>query len=229
MDIVNNNRALLFELNGVPLYLTDSMFATWIVSAVLIVFAVIVRIKLRKFKKVPSGFQNAVEALVELVGNLTKSVLGEKLEFLGAYFFGVFVFIIAANYSGIFGLRPPTTDLATNLSLALGTFFLIHYHGIRMRKLDYVKDYFSPFFLFLPFNILGQLGKPVSLSFRLFGNILGGFIILEVMYSMLPVVARFFLPAIGHVFFDLFGGFLQAFVFTMLSMTFVQVMAEKPE
>ena len=225
MSIINDNIALLFEINGVPLYLTQSMLATWIIGAVLITFAIIVRIKLKRFKKVPSGFQNVIEALVELVGNLTKSVLGEKLEFLGAYFFGVFIFILTANYSGLFFMRPPTAYLATNIPLALGTFFLIHYHGARIRKLDYVKDYFSPFFLFLPFNILGQFSKPISLSFRLFGNILGGYIILEVMYSMMPIALRFFLPVVAHVFFDLFGGFLQAFVFIMLSMTFVQVMA----
>jgi F-type H+-transporting ATPase subunit a len=210
------------------------MLGTLIVSAILVVFAVIVRVKLKNFKEVPeTGFQNAVEAMVDIFGNFAKGALGEKLEFLGSYFFGVFAFILVSNYSGLIGqaffisgyMKPPTSDLATTLPLALTTFVLIHFFGIKYRKGAYFKEYLSPFFIFLPFNILGQFAKPISLAFRLFGNLLGGIIILEIMYNMLPVVVRFVLPDIAHGFFDVFVGALQAFVFTMLSMTFITVMS----
>lgn len=220
----------LFEWNGTAVYITETMRTTWVISAVLIALAIIVRIKLKKFKEVPSGFQNAIEALVEMLSNFTKTALGEKLEFLGAYFFGVFVFIIVANYSGLFpGVRAPTADLATTMPLAIMSFVLIHFCGIRMRKGKYFKEYLSPFFLFLPLNILSELARPLSLGLRIFGNILGGLIIMEIMYSMLPMAARFILPNIGHAMFDLFAGFLQAFVFTMLSMTFIRVKASESD
>jgi F-type H+-transporting ATPase subunit a len=227
IDIANKNLARLFEVNGTAVHLTESMVATWIVMAILIIFAVIVRIKIKKFTEVPTGkFQNAVEALVEMLSSFTKNALGEKLEFLGAYFFGAFVFIILSNYIGLIpGVRSPTTDLATTAPLAVSTFILIHFNGMRFRKGKYFKEYLSPFPVFLPLNILGECARPLSLALRLFGNILGGLIIIELMYGMMPIAAQFLTPIIAHGFFDLFAGFLQAFVFTMLSMTFIRVKA----
>ena len=231
MDIANNNLARLFEFNGMGIYFTESMRSTLIIAVALIIFAIIVRIKLRGFKEIPEGkFQNIVETLVDMLSNFTKGALGEKLEPLGAYFFGVFVFIIVANYSGLIpGFRPPTTDLAVTAPLALSTFVLIHFHGMRLQKGKYFKEYLSPFPLFLPLNILAELARPLSLGLRLFGNILGGLIIINLMYGMMPFVARFFTPIVAHGMFDLFAGFLQAFVFTMLSMTFIRVKSDKTE
>ena len=148
IDIINRNLIFFFELGGVDVHITESMLATWVVAAILIVFALIVRVKLKNFKEVPSGFQNVVETLVEMISNFTKNALGEKLEFLGPYFFGVFVFILTANYIGMIPfaghfLRPPTTDVATTLALGLMTFALIHYHGIKSRGGEYFKQYFK--------------------------------------------------------------------------------------
>jgi F-type H+-transporting ATPase subunit a len=137
------------------------------------------------------------------------------------------VFLLTANYIGLFpGLRPPTSDISTNLPLGITTFILIHSVGIKFQKWQYAKGLLSPFPIFLPFNIMGHLAKPISLSFRLFGNIVGGVIIIHLMYTMMPVFAIFFLPVVAHGFFDLFAGALQAFVFTMLSMSFIAQMAE---
>jgi F-type H+-transporting ATPase subunit a len=93
--------------------------------------------------------------------------------------------------------------------------------GIKTQGKKYFKGYLHPNPIFLPINLIGEFAKPLSLSFRLFGNILGGLIILQLMYSMLPLAFRFVLPNIGHIYFDLFAGALQAFVFTMLSLTFI--------
>ena len=191
--------------------------------AVLIGLAVFVRIKLKSFKAVPAGFQNMVEIAVDMMNNLVKSTMGGKMQFLGGYFFAVFAFIIVSNYSGMFGLRPPTSDIATTLPLGLSTFVLIHYAGIKTQPKKYFKEYLKPIFLFLPFNILGELSKPISLSFRLFGNVLGGLILMQIIYSMLPPVLTYILPDVLHAWFDIFVGALQAFVFTMLSLTFINL------
>ncbi|MCL2099262.1 MAG: F0F1 ATP synthase subunit A [Oscillospiraceae bacterium] len=224
INIANKNIARLFEINGIEVYLTESLVATWAVMGFLIVFAVIVRIKLKNFKDVPSGFQNVIETAVEALVNFTKNTLGEKLKFMDGYFFTVFVFILAANYSGLTGfLRPPTSDLATTAALAITTFIIIHIVGIVCQRGAYFKAYLSPFFLFLPMNIMGELAKPMSLAFRLFGNVLGGLLIMELFYGMTPLFVQFAIPSALHVYFDLFSGALQAFVFTILSMTFIQL------
>lgn len=221
MDFSNKNLWLLFEWNGEKFYATQTLLSTWIVMAALIVFAVIVRIKLRSFKSVPRGFQNVVETMVETMSNFARSTMGDNMEDYGGYFFSIFAFILVSNYSSLLGLRPPTADLATTAALALSTFVLVHFTGIRVKKGKYFKEYFSPNPIFFPINLMGELSKPISLAFRLFGNLLGGVIIMGLVYEMLPVVLRFVLPSVLHAYFDIFVGALQAFVFTVLSMSFV--------
>lgn len=221
MDFTNKNLWLLFEWNGEKFYVTQSILSTWIVMAVLIIFAVIVRIRLRSFKSVPRGFQNVVEALVETMSGFAKSTMGDKLESFGGYFFSIFAFILLSNYVGMIGLRPPTSDLATTAALALTTFVLIHFTGVRMQRGKYFKEYFSPNPIFFPINLVGEISKPISLAFRLFGNLLGGVIIMGLVYELLPLALRFVLPGVLHAYFDVFVGALQAFIFTVLSMTFI--------
>jgi len=190
---------------------------------VLIILAIVVRVRLKSFKDIPSGFQNVIEVMVETMANLVKSTTGGNLDFLGGYFFSIFAFILVSNYSGLVGLRPPTSDLATTIPIALTTFILIHVLGIRAQKGKYFKEYLFPHPVFLPINIIGELARPVSLSFRLFGNILGGVIIINFMYDMMPRALQFIVPNIAHAWFDMFAGALQAFVFTVLSMTFINL------
>lgn len=223
---MNKNLLFLFEWNGEPIYLTQTLLTTWIVMGALILFAVIVRVRLLSFKNVPRGFQNLVEIMVESMDNLAASTMGERLEGYGGYFFSVFAFILVSNYSGLIGLRPPTADLATTAALALSTFVIIHFTGIRVRRGKYFKDYFSPNPIFFPINLVGELSKPISLAFRLFGNLLGGVIIMGLVYQMLPFVLRFVLPGVLHAYFDVFVGALQAFIFTVLSMTFISQKVE---
>ena len=227
MSIVNKNLWALFEYNGGTFYVTQTLLSTWIVMAVLIVFALIVRLRLPYFKSVPGRFQNVIETLVETMSNFAKSTMGEGAGDFGGYFFAVFAFIIISNYSALIGLRPPTADLSTTAALALSTFALTHITGIRIAKGKYFKEYFSPNFIFFPINLVGEIAKPISLSFRLFGNMLGGVIIIGLVYNMLPVALRFVLPDVLHAYFDVFVGALQAFIFTVLSMTFISQKAVK--
>jgi F-type H+-transporting ATPase subunit a len=217
----NKNLSVLFEWNDLKVYLSETFVSTWVVMALLIVLAIIVRIKLKSFKDVPTGFQNVIEAIVDTIRNFARDTLGKELEALGGYFFGIILFILLSNYSGLLGLRPPTADLATTAPLALSTFLLIHFFGMKMRKAAYFKEYLYPNPIFLPVNVVGELSRPISLGFRLFGNIVGGLIILELIYTMPPILFRFVLPVVLHGYFDLFAGALQTFVFTILSMTFI--------
>ena len=223
----NNKNLWTFDVFGVEVWITETILSAWIIMLVLIVAAVIVRIKLRKFRKVPAGFQNAVETVVEFFDNLVRNSAGEKFMNLGNWFFMVFAFVLTSNISGIFGLRPPTADWATTFAFALVTFVLIQAVAIKRRKGEYLKSFFKPVFIFFPLNLIGELARPISLSFRLFGNVLAGMILTSLVYS-LPIYLRFVIPAALNVYFDLFTGALQAYIFCVLSLTFIGGAASSP-
>lgn len=195
--------------------------------AILIALAVIVRIKLNKFTENPKKFQNVVEAMVEAFDKFVTKIVGDKLNFVAAWYFTVFAFLIISNISGILFLRPPTADWSMTFMLAICTFVMIQGTGIMVHKFGYVKNLFKPYPFFLPLNIIGELSRPISLSFRLFGNLVAGVILIGLMYLAAPL--RWIAPVPLHIFLDLFLGFLQAYVFVMLSLSFVGAIAEKEE
>lgn len=200
---------------------TETMRNQLIVSALLIILALIVNVKSKKFTDKPSGFQNAVELGVEMFQNLVYDTVGPKNAYYGNWYFTVFLFVIVSNYVGLLGLRAPTADLATTLALALVTFVLIHFTGITRQKGAYFKGYTDPLVIFTPVNILSAFSTPISLSFRLFGNILGGTIIMGMLYAALPKFLSVVIPVPFHMYFDLFSGAIQAVIFTMLGLLFI--------
>jgi F-type H+-transporting ATPase subunit a len=226
LDFANKNLGVLFKIGDETVYLNETLLSTWIVMGAIIIAAVAVRLALPRFGSVPRGAQNVIEAAVELMSGFARNTLGDGLDGLGGVFFSVFAFILLSNYSGLIGLRPPTADLATTAALGLTTFALVQYGGIREQKGNYLKSFLKPYPVFLPINIIGELSKPISLAFRLFGNMLGGMIVVGLVYSMLPLALRFVLPDILHAYFDYFAGALQAFIFTALSMTFIRQKAD---
>ncbi len=218
------------EFHGITLNFTETMLNTWIIIAVLVIIALIIRFKLNKFEEVPnSKFQNIIELIVEAMESFTIQNMGEKYKYFAGWFFGVFAFIFTSNIIGLITLRSPTADLATTLALALTTFTLIHFMGIYKNKGKYFKEYAEPIFVMIPLNIIGEIATPLSLSLRLFGNILGGTIIMGLIYACLQAVNIIIellgigiLTPILHIYFDIFEGFLQAFIFVILSMTFIK-------
>ena len=223
----------IINIGGIEVWITDTVVSTWIIMGILISLAIVVRvmIKLQKFEDgAPTGFQNVIEALVELFDNYVKTTAGEKLLFLGNWFFTVFVFVLISNISGIIpGIRPPTADWSLTLALAIVTFVLIHVIGVKYRKGEYLKSFFQPMFLFFPINLIGELARPISISFRLFGNMLAGLIMMSLLYAMAPMFIRFIIPAALHAYFDLFAGVLQTYIFVTLSLSFIAGSAEVAE
>ena len=227
IDLEIKNYAVL-RLFGLDIWITDTMVSTWIIMGVLIIFGIVVRIKVRKFKEVPTGFQNAIEAIVETFEGYLRTTVGDKLMFLGSWFFTLFLFILLSNLSGLLPMmRTPTADWSMTFGLALVTFILIQAMGVKYRKAGYIKDLFAPLPwwcpipLFLPINVIGELARPISLSFRLFGNMLAGLIMMSLIYALFPPIVTFFIPAALHAYFDLFSGVLQTYIFVTLSMTFI--------
>jgi F-type H+-transporting ATPase subunit a len=222
LDFTNKTLGVLIEIGGERIYFTQTHLSTWVVIGVLVAVAAVVRFSVSRFKDEPGRLQNLVEAGVEMMSNFARGTLGAEAERYGGVYFSVFLFILASNYSSLFVLRPPTADLATTAALGILTFALIQITGIRSLRGGYAKSFFEPYPVFLPLNLIGELSRPVSLAFRLFGNVLGGLIIVGIVYNLLPLALRFIVPHILHAYFDVFVGALQAFIFTVLSMTFIR-------
>ncbi|MFP4697379.1 MAG: F0F1 ATP synthase subunit A [Eubacteriales bacterium] len=193
-----------------------------IIMMLLIGFSYYINRKLKHFEDVPKGIQNFVELVVETFNKFTVSTMGEKGRKFAAYFATLFIFILVSNISGVFNLRPPTADYAVPFGLAIITFFMVQFYGIKEKGVGaYLKGFTQPLWPMTPINVIGEISNPISLSFRLFGNIIGGTILMALYYSQLPWIAQIGIPSAFHFYFDLFAGVLQAFVFTMLSMVFV--------
>ncbi len=222
MDSLNIDNLWVLNIAGVEIWITETIFNTWLIMFFLIVLAIIARIKLRIFKEVPTGLQNFVEAVVEIFDNFARNTLGEKLSYLAPWFFMVFIFILTSSLVSVFGIRAPTADWATTFALAFVTFMLMIAMGLKHRKGDYLKSFFDPHPLFFPINLIGELAKPISLSFRLFGNVLSGTIILTLYYALTPLIIQIGIPAILHAFFDVLYGVLQTYIFVVLSLMYIK-------
>lgn len=211
-------------IGGVSFWITTSHVCLAIVMVVLIVFAIVANRKIKKADptKAPSGFLNVLELLVETLDNLVKDNMGRVLaprfrNYIGA----LFMLILTCNLSGLFGLRPPTADYGITLPLALITFVMIQYQGFKWQKMNKIKGLFEPIFLFFPVNLISEFATPISMSLRLFANILSGTMMMALIYGLLPKVATLVWPAALHAYMDVFAGALQAYVFAMLTMVFI--------
>ena len=193
---------------------------TWIVFAILIFFGIMAA---RRAEILPRPVQVAGELLVAQLYALTEDALDEELaKKYAPLICALFMFLLLSNWLGILPhLEEPTKDLNTPLSLGIMGFVIAHYVGIKSKGFKtYAKAYFEPMFFMMPLNVIGELAKIVSISFRLFGNIMGGsIIILVVSYLTYSVV----LPPLLNAFFGLFVGTIQAFVFTMLTVVYISV------
>lgn len=209
-----------FELFGQKVYLTTTHVSILIVCAGLIILALVTRIKLRDTQK-PGGLQNAMELAVEMLDNMVKGSL-DKYAFKYRNYIGVlFLFLLFSNLSGLLGLRPPTADYGVTFPLGLITFFLIQINNIKYNKFGAVTDLFKPLPFLFPINLIGEIAVPFSLSLRLFGNVLSGTVIMALIYGLLSKVA-FLWPGVLHVYFDIFSGAIQTYVFCMLTMVFMR-------
>ncbi|MTI93983.1 MAG: F0F1 ATP synthase subunit A [Firmicutes bacterium] len=217
MEDLFDGPSIVFEFYGFQI--TETMLNIWLVMAVLIVLALLLR---RNLELYPGKVQNVVEMVVEAFEGLVTSTMGDSRKDFMPYMAALFLFIGLSNMMGLLGLMPPTADVNTTIGLALLTFILIHYSGFRNKGFGHIRGLAQPVFLFLPINIISELAKPVSLAFRLFGNILGGTIIM----AMITGAIALFVPVVPSLYFDVFSGLLQSFIFVMLTMVFITLAIE---
>lgn len=220
---------IIFDIGGIPI--TETVTNTWIIMIFLIIFSYVAG---KNLKKVPTGLQNGVEALVGGIYGLVSQTMGkDKIKF-APYIGTLMIYLIFANLLGLTSLRPPTADANTTLALAFLTFFMIHGFGMKSKGVGaYLKGFTEPFALMLPLNVIGELATPISLGFRLFGNVVGGLIIMSLLYNGLGFASEALgsaipflqtaIPVPLHMYFDVFSGVLQSFIFAMLTMVFVSM------
>lgn len=214
-----------YELFGQTLWITTSHVCILIVMLILIGFALAVNIKMRRAAEIPGGLQNVAEFLVEQLDGIVYGTMGKRGRGFANYMGTIFIFIFVSNISGLFGLRPPTADYGTTLPLGLISFFIIHITQFRYQKPKEIwVDMCSPLPPWLPIwffvSLIGEIAVPISLSLRLFANILSGTVIMTLIYAMLSKIAIGW-PAVLHIYFDLFSGTIQTYVFCMLTMTYI--------
>lgn len=214
--------------------ISETVVTSWIIIAAL---ALVSFLLTRNLKKVPtSKVQIMLEFVVGMIASLVTDTMGEKavkrMPNMIPYIGSLFLFFACSNLIGLLGFRSPTTDLDTTLAWALITFFMIYYAGVKFNGFGYFKGLLEPNPLLLPLNLIGELAKPVSLSFRPFGNILGGAVIMKLLYDFLGYLStlipgvtipfgQLIIPVPLHLYFDMFAGLLQSFIFIMLTMVFV--------
>lgn len=192
-----------------------------VVSWGIMLFLVIVSILLTRNLKVDhiSRRQAILELVVTTIDNFFTGLLGEQGRRYVPYLMTVALYIACANLIGVFGIKPPTKDMNVTAALALMSICLIEYSGIHARGgKGFLKSLAAPTPIMTPMNILEIAIRPTSLCMRLFGNVLGAFVIMELIKLVVPV----FVPAIFSLYFDLFDGLIQTYVFVFLTSLFMK-------
>ena len=195
----------------------ESIAVSWGIMA----FLVIVSILLTRNLKVNhiSKRQAILETAVVTMDNFFKDLLGEAGKQYVPYLITVALYIACSNVIGVFGVKPPTKDLDVTAALALMSIVLIEGSGIRARGgVGFLKSLAAPTPVMTPMNILEIAIRPTSLCMRLFGNVLGAFVIMELIKLVVPV----FVPAVFSLYFDLFDGLIQTYVFVFLTSLFMK-------
>lgn len=197
--------------------IAESVVVTWIIMAVLILAAIILTRNL-KIDHI-SKRQAAAELIVTKLTGMVEGMIGPEGKAYVPYLTTVLLYIGVANIIGLFGMKSPTKDLNVTIALAVMSIVLveaagIYHHGVK----KWLHKFTEPIAIVTPINILEVFTRPLSLCMRLFGNVLGAFVIMELIKQIVPI----FLPALFSLYFDIFDGLLQAYVFVFLTSLYLK-------
>ena len=207
------------------------------ITAFLCLLALVANRKLKAFDPLdkPKGFVLLCIMFVEWVDGMVSDIVSEDyVDGMGPFVGTLAAYLLCANYVGLLGFQNPTLNFSCTLAVTLVAWGVFQATDIRHKGLGgYIKSYFEPIFLFLVSNVFSVLAPLISMSMRLFGNILSGSIIMSILYSATGALSARLFPFLGgldiigpifgsvlHLYFDLFSGFLQMYLFIMLTMVF---------
>lgn len=204
---------------GIPV--AESVVVTWIIMAVLVFLSICLTRNLKVEN--PGRRQLAVEHCVTWLQNMIQGIIGEEGKRYVPYLMTVIIYIGLSNVIGLFGMKPPTKDMNVTLALAIMSIILIEYAGIHAKGVKkWVKSFAEPVAIVAPLNVLELIIKPLSLCMRLFGNVLGAFVVMELIKIIVPA----FLPIPFSIYFDIFDGLIQAYLFVFLTSLFIKEAVE---
>ena len=198
------------------LEIKESIVVTWIIMAVLILLSIF----LTRNMKIDhiSKRQAVAELIVTKLTGIVEGMIGEKGKAFVPYLTTVLVYIGVSNIIGLFGFKSPTKDLNVTIALAVMSIVIVEAAGIYYLGVKkWLHKFTEPIAIVTPINILEVFTRPLSLCMRLFGNVLGSFVIMELIKMIVPV----FLPTVFSLYFDIFDGLLQAYVFVFLTSLYI--------
>lgn len=219
----------LFEVSlfGRQYGFSENIIIQWII---IFLFAILSIFLTRGLKRVPGKKQTVAEIIVEYTNTFVKSNMGEKYTGLVPYVGALVLFLLTMNLTGLVGVEPPTMDYSVALGMALTSFFIIQGYAIKKVGIGhYFLGYGKPIAFLAPMNILERILLPISLSLRLFGNMMAAATIMAIVYKGLGGISWFAqlgVPIPLHVYFDIFDGVIQMIVFTMLTIINLKVIVE---
>ena len=236
MNVEITGAKILFRL-PFGIVITETQVNMWII---IIVIGLLCKWLTHNLTVKPTSKRQIVaEYLVGLVNNFVTGNMGKSFESFAPFIAALFGLALFSNLSGLFGLYPPTADLNTTLGWAILVFLFIMYFNIKVNGVKgYLKGLTEPVAFFTPFNIIGEFATPLSMAMRLFGNVASGLVISTLVYAGLAFLSsvvlqwlpgalanipllQLGLPAILSIYFDLFSGVLQAFIFCMLTTLYI--------
>ena len=214
-----------------------TVYSIIIVTIFILLLMVFVNYKLRKYDPLtkPKGIVLLVMMGIQAIENMTKDATNEKVaKQISPYIFTVIIYIFLANISGLLSIESPTSNFSVTLVLAAITCILIEIFAIKENGVKkYLLGYFEPFAPMIVINLISKVSTLMSLSLRLFGNVIAGSVLMSVIYQLLASISSA-IPLVGniniiaivvapalHFYFDLFSGAIQAYVFTMLTISFI--------
>lgn len=217
---------LLEELNcdtafTIPIFggieVAESVVITWVIMAFMLILAICMTRNLKVQN--PGKRQVILETAVCGLQNMVKGIIGEEGAGYVPYLVTVIVYIGISNIIGLFGMKPPTKDLNVTGALAIMSIILIEYSGIHAKGVKrWAKSFAEPVAVVAPLNVLEIFIRPLSLCMRLFGNVLGAFVVMELLKIIMPAI----LPIPFSLYFDIFNGLIQAYVFVFLTSLFIK-------
>lgn len=199
----------------------ESTVISWVIMALIVILTLVLTRNMKVEK--PGKLQVGVEYAVTALQNIVRGIVGHEGDRYVPYLATVLVFLGISNVFAITGMKPPTKDLNVTAALAIMSIILVQAAAIRQKKVKgWLKGFTQPMALITPINLMELVIRPLSLCMRLFGNVLGAFVVMKLLEHLVPVI----LPAAFSLYFDFFDGLIQAYVFVFLTGLFIKEAVE---
>ena len=199
----------------------ESTVISWVIMAIIMILTLVLTRNMKVEN--PGKLQVGVEYVVESLQNIVRGIVGHEGERYVPYLATVLVFLGISNVFAVTGMKPPTKDLNVSAAVALMSIVLVQIASIRQNRVKgWLKGFTKPIAVVTPINIMELAIRPLSLCMRLFGNVLGAFVVMKLLEHLVPII----LPAVFSLYFDFFDGLIQAYVIVFLTGLFIKEAVE---